>query len=201
MPSPLGTVTFIARYARMADASVFQVSRPTAAPAVGSDHSPERRYSANNKRDISAPTDRVTLSAEAEAIRALQVRDRQVRAHEAAHAAIGGAHAGHPTYTLEQGPDGSTYAVAGEVSIDTSRIPGDPQATLEKAEIVRRAALAPLDPSPADRAIAAKATQMAGQARRDLIAGEDSPGAFTLAPQDSSVDRRPPRGGLLNVLA
>lgn len=34
------------------------------------------------------------------------------------------------------GPDGVKYAVSGEVLIDTSRVPGDPQATLQKAQLI-----------------------------------------------------------------
>ena len=78
---------------------------------------------------------------------ALKARDRQVRAHEQAHAAIGGAYAGAPSYTYQVGPDGQRYAVGGEVKIDASPIPGDPEATLEKMRVVERAALAPAEPS------------------------------------------------------
>ena len=58
--------------------------------------------------------------------------------------------------------------MAGEVKIDTSEIPGDPQATLLKAQIIRRAALAPATPSAQDRQVAAQATAMAQQARIEL---------------------------------
>lgn len=98
----------------------------------------------------------------------LAARDREVRAHEAAHAAVGGKYAGSPSYTYTRGPDGKTYAVGGEVSISVSEVPGDPQATLEKAEVVRRAALAPAQPSAQDRQVAAKAGQMALEARAEL---------------------------------
>jgi len=50
-----------------------------------------------------SPRDEVELSQEAQEIRELQLRDREVRAHEAAHAAAGGAYAGSPTYTFERG--------------------------------------------------------------------------------------------------
>eukprot|EP01026_Neomeris_dumetosa_P052371 TRINITY_DN46319_c0_g1_i8.p1 TRINITY_DN46319_c0_g1~~TRINITY_DN46319_c0_g1_i8.p1 ORF type:complete len:240 (-),score=28.68 TRINITY_DN46319_c0_g1_i8:18-737(-) len=36
----------------------------------------------------------------------LSARDREVRAHEQAHAAVGGLYAGAPTYQYERGPDG-----------------------------------------------------------------------------------------------
>lgn len=98
----------------------------------------------------------------------LKARDREVRAHEQAHAAVGGQYAGSPTYTFQQGPDGKKYAVGGEVSIDTSKVPDDPEATLQKAEIVRAAALAPAEPSAQDLRVAASATQMATEAKQDI---------------------------------
>ncbi|MGK0495872.1 putative metalloprotease CJM1_0395 family protein, partial [Neptuniibacter pectenicola] len=87
--------------------------------------------------------------------RELAKRDREVKAHEQTHASIGGAYASAPSYTYERGPDGRMYAVEGEVKIDTSPIPNDPEATLEKAEIIQRAALSVSEPSSADRAAAA----------------------------------------------
>lgn len=105
-------------------------------------------------------------------IRDLAARDREVRAHEQAHAAIGGQFASAPSYTFERGPDGRLYAVAGEVQIDTSPVPNDPQATLEKAETVQRAALGVAEPSPADRAVAAEAQALAADARAEILRQE-----------------------------
>lgn len=98
----------------------------------------------------------------------LKTRDREVRAHEQAHASVGGQYAGAPSYDFQRGPDGVLYAVGGEVPIDISPVPGDPSATLAKAEQVQRAALAPKDPSGADRRIAARAAGLAAQARQEL---------------------------------
>lgn len=52
----------------------------------------------------------------------LKRRDQEVRSHELAHAAVGGASTGAPSYLFEIGPDGKKYAVAGEVSVDLSRV-------------------------------------------------------------------------------
>ncbi|MGM0481903.1 MAG: putative metalloprotease CJM1_0395 family protein [Pseudomonadota bacterium] len=101
-------------------------------------------------------------------IQKLKSRDAEVRAHEQAHAAIGGQHAGSPNYEYERGSDGKSYAVGGEVPIDISAVPGDPQATIQKMTVVRRAALAPAQPSSADRSIAAEASTKAAQARAEL---------------------------------
>ncbi|MBD8524524.1 putative metalloprotease CJM1_0395 family protein [Pseudomarimonas arenosa] len=99
----------------------------------------------------------------------LAQRDREVRAHEQAHIAVGGSLiTSGPTYQYTTGPDNRRYAVGGEVGIDTSPVRGDPEATIQKAVQIRAAALAPADPSPADRQAAARASQMEQRARIEL---------------------------------
>lgn len=105
--------------------------------------------------------------AEQQELQELRTRDREVRTHEQAHAAVGGQFAGAPTYEFETGPDGRQYAVAGEVSIDISE-ESTAEETLRKAEIVRAAALAPAEPSPQDFQVANQAVQLANEARVDL---------------------------------
>ena len=104
-------------------------------------------------------------------MRRLEVRDKEVRAHEAAHRRAGGSLTGVATYQLEKGPDGAMYAIAGEVPIDTSEA-GTPRATIAKARAIRKAALAPLDPSNADLVVAAKAYAMEARAR--LLLGREA---------------------------
>lgn len=99
-------------------------------------------------------------------------RDQEVRAHEQAHASVGGAYAGAPTYTFTRGPDGKRYAVGGEVSIDVAPVPNDPQATLRKMEVVLRAALAPAEPSAQDLRVAAEAQAQMAQARAELMVAQ-----------------------------
>jgi hypothetical protein len=95
--------------------------------------------------------------------------DRRVRAHEQAHLAVAGPYAlGGPSYTYQTGPDGKQYAVGGEVAIDASPIPGDPQATLAKERTVQAAANAPADPSTQDRQVAAQAAIAEQQALMDI---------------------------------
>lgn len=102
-------------------------------------------------------------------IQQLKARDRVVRAHEAAHLAAGsGIVRGGAQFTFQRGPDGVQYAIGGEVKIDASEVAGDPEATLQKAEQIRAAALAPAQPSMQDRNIAAKAAQMAIEARAEI---------------------------------
>lgn len=106
---------------------------------------------------------------EQQQIQQLKSRDQEVKAHEQAHAAVGGRYAGAPSYSYELGPDGKQYAVGGEVQIDISPIPGDPQATVQKMQQVRAAALAPAEPSAADRRIAAEASQRQIQAQAEVV--------------------------------
>lgn len=106
---------------------------------------------------------------EQQQIQQLKSRDQEVKAHEQAHAAVGGRHAGAPSYSYEPGPDGKQYAVGGEVQIDISPVPGDPQATVQKMQQVRAAALAPAEPSAADRRIAAEASQRQVQAQAEVV--------------------------------
>lgn len=104
--------------------------------------------------------------SEQQEVRKLKQRDAEVRRHEAAHKGAAGPHAkGGPKFEFEAGPDGKQYAVGGEVSIDTSEVAGDPQATIRKMQQVRRAALAPANPSLQDRAVAATAARIEQQAR------------------------------------
>jgi len=98
----------------------------------------------------------------------LQSRDRAVRAHEAAHQASGGGHTGAASFSYQIGPDGRQYAVGGEVPVDLST-ERDPHATITKMAQVRAAALAPADPSAADRAVAAAAAALSAAAQRELI--------------------------------
>ncbi len=100
----------------------------------------------------------------------LKQRDAEVRSHEAAHlAAAGGIATSGASFEYQQGPDGIQYAIGGEVNIDTSPVSGDPAATLRKADTIRRAALAPAQPSGPDMQVAASATAMAAQAQIELL--------------------------------
>lgn len=126
-------------------------------------------------RELENRADELTLSPEAQAqLRKLQQRDREVRSHESAHLAAAGQHAvGGAQYQYQQGPDGRMYAVGGHVSIDTYSVPGDPEETEQKAEQVRRAALAPGDPSAQDAQVAAQASRMSTEARTEQRANPE----------------------------
>ncbi len=157
-------------------------------PAVNSSDSDSA-----NRDTASNSVDSVHLSPEAQQqLMKLAQRDREVQVHEAAHAAVGGRYTGAPKLSYTTGPDGKRYAVSGEVNVDMSEIPGDPAATIKKAETVHAAALAPAQPSAQDRNVAAKALQMKAEARAELMAESTTTStemlenSATTAPQSTS---------------
>jgi hypothetical protein len=142
----------------------------------------------------------------------MKQRDREVKAHEQAHIAAGGSYVkGGAKYEYEEGPDGKKYAVEGEVQIDTSKVPGDPEATLRKMQVIREAAMAPATPSATDRKIAAQAANTENQARMEILAQryEEAAALRTGAPESETdgsetsdmKGRRPTvsLGGLIDI--
>lgn len=98
----------------------------------------------------------------------LKARDSEVKAHEHAHATVGGQYAQSPSFKYEKGADGQRYATDGEVQIDVSAVGGDPLATINKMKQVYAAAMAPVDPSSADIRVAAEALQKMNEAKVKL---------------------------------
>jgi hypothetical protein len=94
--------------------------------------------------------------------------EQKVKAHEAAHKAVGGNLASSASYSYTQGPDGRSYVTGGEVQIDMSG-GRTPQETISKMQQVIRAALAPSDPSAQDRAVAAQAATQMAQAQQEKM--------------------------------
>ena len=102
-------------------------------------------------------------------IRALEKRDREVRAHESAHLQAAGKYAtSGAIYSYDRGPDNKIYIVGGEVRLDAGE-ESTPEKTLEKMEVIKRAALAPADPSAQDRIVAARAAANALQASAQIV--------------------------------
>ena len=166
---------------------------PALAPRSGSGSSKRPSLEAvragNKKVAGSQPS-----AAEARQIAQLQQIDQQVRRHEQAHLAAGGNLVlGAPTFQYVVGPNGRRYAVGGEVRIDTSPVEGDPEATLLKAQQIRRAALAPSNPSTQDRSVAAKASSLESQARQELLREKQTGASETTGPTsaDSSLSASP----------
>jgi len=107
-------------------------------------------------------------AAEQKEVEDLKQRNEKVRAHEQAHLAAAGRHAlGGAHFSTQKGPDGNSYATSGHVSVDISK-EKDPEATIAKMRIIRRAALAPANPSSADRQIAARASMIEQEARTEI---------------------------------
>ena len=106
-------------------------------------------------------------AAEQQLLSKMQASDRAVRAHELAHQSVGAGLTGSINLSYQTGPDGKSYAIGGEVSIDTSAA-RDPGATIAKMQHVIAAALAPGDPSGQDRAVAAQAQARIAEAQVEL---------------------------------
>jgi hypothetical protein len=145
-----------------------------------------------------AQEDPAKASQEKKLVDELRKTDRAVRAHEQAHlAAAAGLAVSGATFSYQRGPDGQQYAVGGEVSIDAS--PGrTPEETIAKAASIQAAALAPVDPSAQDRAVAARAAQMKLQAELELAQqklaaakGESNQGASPLESGTVEAGQKP----------
>jgi hypothetical protein len=132
-----------------------------------------------------SPSEELTEEERAQ-VEKLAKRDREVRAHEQAHRVAGGRYAGAAQYSRTMGPDGKTYVTGGEVSISVSEVPGDPQATIVKMEVVKRAALAPAQPSSQDRAVHAQASRIEQEARAELLREQ----AEASEPREASPEAR-----------
>ncbi len=116
------------------------------------------------ERDVSSKEKKIE-----EEIKQLKKRDQEVKQHEQAHkAAAGASYVSGPHYDYKVGPDGKRYAVSGSVKIDTSEIPGDPEATIKKARQIKLTALAPAEPSSQDRRVAADAARMEMLATQEM---------------------------------
>jgi hypothetical protein len=98
----------------------------------------------------------------------LQKRDKEVRTHEQAHLAAAGQYAaGGASFSYTAGPNGKRYANSGSVPIDLGE-EKTPEETIQKMRTVKRAALAPANPSGADRRIAAQASSKEVQAMKEI---------------------------------
>ncbi|MEM7622125.1 MAG: putative metalloprotease CJM1_0395 family protein [Planctomycetota bacterium] len=153
-------------------------AEPAAGSAVGSgaDATPGVQRSADGdsaelssaSRGEVGPDGEPLTEADVQRVDELKARDAEVRTHEQAHiAAAGSLFRGGPYYDYTRGPDGKQYATGGRVNIDTSE-GRTPEETLQRAQQIRRSALAPTEPSSTDRSVAAKAAQMESEARREI---------------------------------
>jgi hypothetical protein len=131
-------------------------------------------------------------SSEQNQLRQLKARDLEVRTHEQAHLAAAGQYAASgSSFTYQRGPDGNRYAVGGEVQIDIGKEP-TPEETIQKMEVIARAALAPANPSPADRQIAAQAAMKASRARQEILQqGQEESDAAQSKEENTEISQIP----------
>ncbi len=156
--------SFFAALSRIGEWRNASGNQNTSATVV--DNRGKRDVDSDDSRNASTKT---TLTPEQlREIQHLASTDRRVRQHEQMHIAVGGELiTSGPTYDYKKGPDGRHYAVGGEVGIDTSPA-RTAEETVPKARKIRATALAPPDPSPQDRSVAACATQMELQAQMEI---------------------------------
>ncbi len=102
-------------------------------------------------------------------VQKLKNRDLEVKAHEQAHlSAAGNLSISGATYNYTTGPNGVAYVTGGDVKIDASPVLNDPAATIKKAKIIHRAALAPVNPSKQDQLVANQALTLEQKSRVEL---------------------------------
>lgn len=123
----------------------------------------------SGEKSIKSPSGKELKEEDKKLIKELEKRDQEVRTHEEAHKAAGaGLVKDGASYNYTTGPDGKQYAIGGEVKIDMSPVPDDPEATIRKMQQVKRAALAPSDPSSTDLSAAHAASKMEAEAKKEL---------------------------------
>jgi hypothetical protein len=114
------------------------------------------------------PSGKELTEEEQRQVEELKKIDKNTRTHEQAHLSAAGGYARvGAQYNFVTGPDGKRYANGGHVDLDVGK-EKTPEETIRKADTVRRAALAPADPSSSDRQIAAAATKMKMEAHQEL---------------------------------
>jgi hypothetical protein len=100
----------------------------------------------------------------------LEARDKEVKEHEQQHLAEDGPDAqGGPSFDTVSASNGKQYAVGGKVHVNTSEFPGDPQKTIERMQRIKRASMAPKDPSAQDYATAGQAASKLAKAQNDKM--------------------------------
>lgn len=114
-----------------------------------------------------APAEEELSPEDKVAVAKLAAAEREVIAHERAHQSAGGAYTGSARFGYTKGPDGKDYVTSGEVSIQAPEIEMSEKG-LQVVEQVKRAALAPANPSGQDMRVAAKMEAVAIRIRAEL---------------------------------
>ena len=158
---------------RKANTTNTNTTRPTDASNDKSSNTEESKVTQDSKDSSKSKESELKnkqnelTDAEKKVVDQMKKRDNEVRIHENQHKSVGGQYAGSPSYTYERGPDGKQYITEGEVSISLSN-ESTAEKTIEKMRIVQNAALAPAEPSSADRKVAAEASRIEQIARQEI---------------------------------
>jgi hypothetical protein len=151
--------------------------------------SSQHKIKNHDAADNGSPAPKSTPHPVNNRVQKLKNRDIPVRTYEAAHMTIAGTYAkGGASYYYEMGSGSMQYAVDGEIQFDTSRISGNPNGTVVKAEAIRKGALAPSEPSGVDLSVAAAASQIETQDQEELLAQLQKSAAETEAEITNPVD-------------
>lgn len=184
-----------------------EIARPIQPPPQAEAATQQRRHQQDREGNAADDQDprrqgREFSEAERREVAQLKNRDREVRQHEAAHRNAAGQHArGGARFSYQTGPDGKRYTVGGEVAIDTRAVPNDPHTTLNKAHTVRRAALAPAEPSPQDHKVALQAAKLEQQALQELAQNRTESTPSVTDADDTRSQSGKGMGRLLDVFA
>lgn len=179
LPMAATSVVSPFRVSPKAEQSVQKVSSANPAAKVELSEEGMRRSKEANGKELS--------DAERQEVDELKQRDREVRQHEQAHMSAAGGYAiGGPKYEFQAGPDGKRYAVGGHVNLDTSE-ENTPEETLRKATVLQQAATAAAEPSDQDRSVAAQASQMAANARKEIMEEKAGGNSQAFAAYSSSM--------------
>lgn len=131
--------------------------------------------------------------AEQRRVDELKQIDRTVREHEAAHLRAGqGVVTSGASFTYAYGPDGKTYAVGGEVGVDTAK-EAKPEQNIDKGARIQAAALAPKDPSAQDYRVAGIGGRLEAEGRTDLSVQQRAEQAVRLAERQQQDDTTAPQ--------
>ena len=130
------------------------------------------RFPGNNVLIIKRENINDPNSDEQRVVDKLQIRDREVRAHEMSHGIdpnlikIGSAQF---DYTI--GPDGKAYATGGKVTLATGN-PTSPEDAVDKAQALKKASMAPGNPSPQDFQALNAAISMEAEAQSNIYSDD-----------------------------
>ncbi len=163
-PSPAGGTSAFAAHVIASQGSGVVAEQPL--PAEPARPAPLKQVVSHEP--LSQRTQQQLSGEELKIVQRLAARDREVRAHEQAHVGAASGITGAPSFSYVTGPDAQRYAISGEVSIDTSSEPGSPEATIAKMEQVKKAALAPAQPSAQDKSVALAAEAKIREAQAEI---------------------------------